>query len=179
MVKLLLFFIALLFIFIGIVSKSTFIENKSVIFFNKINPIGRLEYFALTFILYIISYFLFFYLTPIISELPKNEIRNFYIIFSLIFFVLHCYFKLLRIKDIDNNYDSNKIYHWFLFIFLGPIILSAIAFVFGDLSYSYENPWFTNAVSVFSGLISVVLYVVFELIFLFKPAKEILKKTSK
>ena len=177
----LLFIIALVFILAGIVlGKSVKVEQKSISFFNKLKPIGRLEYFALTFILLLISYFLFFYLKPIISEFPKNIIRNFYMIFCLIVIVLHSYFKLQRIKDIDSNYESNKIYHWFLFIFLAPIILALITFILADLSSNYEYSGFYNSISVATAFLSISIYVYFDLYFLFKSnkkSKNLLSKT--
>ena len=177
----LLFIIALVFILAGIVlGKSVKVEQKSISFFNKLKPIGRLEYFALTFILLLISYFLFFYLKPIISEFPKNIIRNFYMIFCLIVIVLHSYFKLQRIKDIDSNYESNKIYHWFLFIFLAPTILALITFILADLSSNYEYSGFYNSISVATAFLSISIYVYFDLYFLFKSnkkSKNLLSKT--
>ena len=171
----LLFIIALVFILAGIVlGKSVKVEQKSISFFNKLKPIGRLEYFALTFILLLISYFLFFYLKPIISEFPKNIIRNFYMIFCLIVIVLHSYYKLQRIKDIDSNYKSNKIYHWFLFIFFAPIILASIIFILADYSGFY------NSISVATAFLSISIYVYFDLYFLFKSnkkSKNLLSKT--
>ena len=154
------------------ISNSKFIENKSINFFNQIPPIGRVKYFLLTFIPVGLGMIFLGQIFSKISHLNTSVRGSILAVFIIIFYFFSYYVKLMRIKDIDNNYDSNKLYHSFLFISLAPILLALITFILADLSIKYEYSGYYNTVSVATSLLSVSIYMYFDLYILFKSNKK-------